>query len=299
MPGARTMAMVLLAFALAPGPGASADEPRTTAREGFARLVASTTPDGDPGHPEAWPEALVGKRDGYRGRIDLERWRREGAARLAAAKVLAVREDGDFALVRVATAKGEAEVPLRRSGASWVLDAPVEWLVKGKDLDAANGRRPATVRLTARTTNGAYGTSAFSFAHVTQDPEACLNRMDLWYCHNGDLHASGRSAVTEAESGSLARAREIPVAAAWERVIRPRKDGVYLLRARRDGHRDFWVRFRVTGLSPAELTLEWNLLSLGEGAPASIAKEQPWKQADPSPGRPGADGYDGLCGRHG
>ncbi len=295
--GGRTRFGCTLGLALVLVPLADAKERGPDAKQGYRDLVALTTPDGAPANPAAWPAALVEGRDWPGTPEQIAAWRAEGVRRLAAAHVLKVREVEDAALVRVRFADGEAEVPMRLADGRWVLAAPREYLVRGAALDAANGRAPATLRLTARSTSGAYGTSAFSFAHVTQDPQQCLNRMDVWYCHNGDLHASGGSQIVELGKGSLAKPPALPVRAAWQRTVAARKGFAYLLNARASGQRDFFVHLAVVAAGPEAVQIEWKLLSLGEGAPASIHEAQPWRPLDPHMGQPGANGCDGLCGR--
>lgn len=294
--GHRGLVLLLVLSAAAT---ALAKDRRPEPRDGFRDAVAVVTPSGEPAHPECWPEELVARRD-WRGTPEqVSAWRRDAVARLASAQVKKVRPDGERALVRVRYARGEAELPLSWSEARWVVDAPEEWLVRGTGLDDANGSRPASLRLTARTTGGPYGTSAFSFAHVTQDAELCLNRLDLWYCHNGDLHVVGDGGLVEIGKGRLGKADEIPAGAVWDGTVHPRKGFVYVLHALRRGHRDFFVRLRVTALAAEAVELEWELLSLGEGAPKTIHEAQPWQASEPGMGKPGTDGCAGLCGKNG
>jgi hypothetical protein len=279
---------------------ALAKEERIPAKEGYRRLVAVTTPDAAPAHPEAWPASLVEHRD-WRGTPEqIDAWRGEGLARLSGAKLGRVEEAEDRAFVHVREAMGEAIVPLRWNADHWELAAPMEWIVKGAALDAANGDGPATVRLTARTTNDPYGSSAFSFAHVTQDPEQCLNRMDLWYCHNGDLHVVGDGGFLDRGRQRLSKAGDLPFGEEeeWSRIVPAREGHLYVLHAASHRDRDFFVALRLKNATKEAVELEWKLLSLGEGAPASIHEAQPWKPVDENMGLPGADGTAGRCGRN-
>ena len=297
VPGRGIVGTALFLGALAAG--ALAKDARPSARDGFTSLVAIVTPSGEAAHPEAWPEALVSHRDWRGAPEQVQAWRREGVARLAAAEVLKVREDHDDAYVRVRLADGEAEVPLRWTAGRWALGAPREWLVRGAALDAANGEAAATIRLAAFTDPDSYGPSAFSFTYVTQDPKACLNRMDVWYCRNGDLHRAGDGGFQDLGRGRLEKAGTIGLGGPWTDTVRPRKGGLYVLHVRRPGRTDFFVRLRATAVSREEVSFEWSLLSLGDGAPASIHEAQPWHATDPNVGEPGADGAPGLCGTGG
>lgn len=287
--------MLLLGLAIAP----LAKERRLDPKEGFRRLLAATTPDGNAAHPEAWPASLVERRDWRCTPEQVDAWRREGIARLSATTIRKVRELGDRAYVWVAGPAGEAVVPLRWNADHWELAAPTEWLVKGDALDAANGKEPASVRLTRRTASGPYGTSAFSFAHATQDPEPCLNRMDVWTCHNDDLHVLGDGRIVDLGRKRLSGVKDLPLDARdWSRTAPAQKGHAYVVHCVRPGQRDFFVALRLEAISPEGFEMSWNLLSLGEGAPASIHAPQPWTPIDDGMGLPGADACAGLCGRN-
>lgn len=157
--------------------------------------------------------------------------------------------------------------------------------MKGKSLDRANGKKPQKVHLTARTTNGEYGKSAYSFAHVTQDPEASKNRMEIWYCHNGDLHLSGEDVAIE-DDGK----KGIPLGE-WKELVHPSEGATYVVRSRHPERRDFYVRLKAVVVKPEAVDLEWSLLTTGWNSPPNIHEEQPLVSQE------GKDGADGLCGK--
>jgi hypothetical protein len=286
----KTIAIALFGVVLATtGTPASGGE-RPKAAEGFAKIQKAEEAD----FPTVLPDALVAKRSGWDA-AKTAAWRRDFAVALARTTVKDAREAEDRAIVRLTGGeKGEtAELPLRFDGSRWIVATSQPHVVEGGSLDRANGPKAAKLRLTARTTNGPYGESAFSFAHVTADPKKSANRMDLWYCHNGDLHGAHDSQLAEAGKTPLAKLASIPLEAKWDDVVTPKKDGTYVLHAFGEGRRDFYVRFRVTALSAKAVEIEWQLLGTGYGSPPSIHAENPLQTGD------GEDGYDGLCGKNG
>jgi hypothetical protein len=299
---ARIAAAVVLLAALR---SAEADAPPKPA-EGFAKIqdVAARAAD----EPEAtasdlaamFPADLVESRFPWSPGRTVE-WRKAFAARLGRAKVIGIRGAGDKAIVRIAgrDAGEEAELPIQRAGDRWSVAASEEHVVKGKALDGANGRKPAKLRLTARTTNGPYGGSAFSFAHVTSDPEKSKNRMDVWYCHNGDLHAAADCEVAEAGKLSLDKIASIPLEAKWSDHVTPAKGSSYVIHCYRKGKRDFFVKLKVTALSAQAIEMDWQILGTGFASPAGIHEPQPWTRPPGNEGEEGADGADGLCGKNG
>ncbi|MEE8107325.1 MAG: hypothetical protein V3T86_17450 [Planctomycetota bacterium] len=220
------------------------------------------------------------------------------AAQLAQATVLKIKEKGDTAVVQFrATDAARTDVRelflcYERDG--WKLASTASFLTAGASLAKRNGKQPASARLEMRTTNGAYGASAYSFAHVTGDAQACKNRVDLWFCHNRDFHAS-RGAIVSLGKKARGRVKGIPVGAAWGSTAPMKKGHTYVLRCGPNKRRDFFVVFTVKSFKKDVVAIEWTLLSDGLNAPPSTQK--PYLD-NINPGD-GADGSDGLCGKHG
>ncbi len=222
-------------------------------------------------------------------------WRAGWVKRLGAWKITDAPKVGDSgALVRCtdAAAGEDHQMLLAWRGGQWVLDVGDPWLVKGKALDAVRGSSPAKLRLEPRTAKDAYGKSAFSFAHVTADPALCLNRMDVWFCKSGWLHASGDSKVAAISKADFAKLEGIPADAAFGGQAKPAKGDVLVVRCARHGHRDFYVKAHVTAVGAKGLDLEWTVLAAGFGSPPGLKGPYPLKSND------GADGTDALCNPH-
>lgn len=239
------------------------------------------------------PESVLG-RHAARDPMQVETWRQELSHELATAKLVAAREKGDDAVVRFTEKEGPAELELavRFVGDAWVAAAARTQVVKSKDLDQRNGKAPAHLTLAARTSNEGYGKSAFSFTHVTADPEQCKNRMDLWYCHNGDLHAVHQGLFADLGKEKLDKATGLPLGVTWQHTFAPKKGNVYVLHCVSEERCDYYVKLLVTDVKADAVSIDWNLLSAGWNAPAGIAAPQPLQSND------GADGADGLCGKN-
>jgi hypothetical protein len=262
-----------------------------SAKKGFARIQETPAEDLD-ALRALYPSSIVER--SLRTPAEQDAWRTALHARLKKVQVLGARESVGLARVRVRDEGGAtAEIPLRYDDGQWVLDTAREQVIEGGSLEKANGEEPATVTLTTRRTNDAYGTSAFSFAHVTRKDTECLNRMDVWYCHNHELHFSGGGGAILTKAKALAKVKEVPMDVEWQPFVTPKKGQVYVIHARRPGHRDFYVRARILSVGEHGIELEWNLLSTGEGSPPSIHEASPIQSND------GADGTDGLCGKGG
>ncbi|MHC4730701.1 MAG: hypothetical protein ACYS6Z_08940, partial [Planctomycetota bacterium] len=211
---------------------------------------------------------------------------------LQAALITNVRQKGSEAAATLKTRadvknRVEREVLLRREGGRWRIASGRTYVV------ASDMGKPAKARLTMRTTNGAYGTSAYCFTYVTGDAALCKNRMDIWFCHNEDFHAGKEGRVAHLGKVSLKNVTRVPLGLAWSRTIAVRKGHTYVLHCRDPRDRDFFVKFKVTRLKRGIVQLEWALLARGYGAPRNIHEAQPLLSND------GADGYDGLCGKNG
>ncbi|MHC4547766.1 MAG: hypothetical protein ACYTEZ_03230 [Planctomycetota bacterium] len=286
-----------VAFTLAVAAGllegqARAGEP--SAEEAFAEMKELARRPDNPAFRALFVADAFERAPGARA----DEMRRALADVLVKGRLSRVREKGGEAVVVVRTqddetAKGAREIRLRRESGRWLLAAGRSYVVAGARLKARQGRKPAKVHLTMRTTNGPYETSGYCFTYVTGDARLCKNRMDLWFCHNQDFHARGAGRVADLGKVPLAKVTGIPVGLAWERTIAARKGHAYVLHCRDGRDRDFFVKFRVTALRRGIAELEWTLLSEGFGAPATIHSAQPLQTRD------GADGTDGLCGKHG
>lgn len=284
------LAVLLLASAT------RAEEGRTSARPsaevGFAALRKAVAEKDEATVAACLPSKLV---EGWpdAAKDDAKAWRAALASRVAAGTVEAVQESGDGATARWST-KGPAatwELALRYDGTRWAVAHPWAYCVAGGDLAKANGRGPARQKLKVRTKDDAYGASAFSFAHVTQDPRQCANRMQVWYCAGGHLHGAGGTMLTPLKDAKDLQALQ-GLGGGGDSMdqVTPRARAIYLVRCQRAGRHDFHVGLQVTALSSAELEFDWKLLAIGTGAPASIRSPQPLPPGD------GADGCDGNCG---
>lgn len=290
--GTRTIASVLGVLLALAAPLATAGG-RPSAKDGFKALVERTTPGDTPAHPEALPKDLA-PREAQRDEAALAAWRRETVIRLGKAAVKAVREKGDRALVHAELDGETVEIPLRWDGARWALDAPQEYVVTPATLGKANAAGALRVSLDMRKTNGAYGGSAYAFTWMSKDAEAVKNRVDVWYCHNGDLHVSGEGEIADVGGIALAKAARIPVEAAWsDGSVKPQKGRTYVVRCRRLNSHDYYVALRVEKVTPTGLEFTWTLLALGAGGPKAL--DAPAPPPDPLDG---ADGFDGLCGKN-
>lgn len=265
---------------------------RPTARSGFEALRKAAADKDDPTLLRCLPAALVAKWPEL-AKDDARPWRTALAGRIAEGTVVGVRESGDDAVARwkTATPAAEFELFMRLDGGHWVASSPWAWSVAGGDLAKANGKGPAKASLDARTSKGAYGPSAFSFAHVTKDPKQCKNRMDVWYCTAGHLHGSGGSMISPLEAKSLDAVDGIPRGGDSMDQVEPRGGKVYAVHCAREGRKDFHVVLQVKAVSASELAFEWRLAAAGFGAPANIHRPQPLVSND------GEDGWDQYCGK--
>jgi hypothetical protein len=265
-----------------PGAAQAFRDLQKAAAAGDAKVLEAALPDAE-------GEAAAGK-----GREAIAAWRKGLAEALAAAKDPVVREAGDDAVARWKdpAGGGDREIPLRWRDGRWTAAAAAPFAVSGAALDAARGRAPLAAALSARKENGPYGTSAYSFAHCTGKAADCRNRMDLWYCHNGDLHRTGDTVLARLKGKRLEDAAGIPVGVAWKETLAPAAGGVYAVRCRRRGERDFYVKLRVKAMTPDRLDLEWTLLASGPGAPGDL------RAPKPPPADAAEAAYDGLCARN-
>jgi len=219
---------------------------------------------------------------------------RDLGTQLAGAACLDAREEGEEAVLSFRTRDDRSatrELLLRKEDGQWRVAAPRSYAVAGDALAARCGRKAPRLTLRMRKDNGPYGESAFSFTHVTADPEQCKNRMDVWFCHNGDLHAASASVIADLGKGSLSKVKAIPAGAAWKDCVAAVKGHAYVLHCRHADRMDFYVKLVVREVKADRVELEWSLLSDGLGCPPDIHAPQPLVSND------GADGCDGLCGK--
>ncbi|MHC4817001.1 MAG: hypothetical protein ACYTF8_02910 [Planctomycetota bacterium] len=274
-----------LAFVLLAGPGQAED--RETAKEAMTRIQEAAARPGA-GFRELFTNDAFGKAR----KEQAEKQRLALAKTLQAALVTNVRQKGAEAIATVKTPADvknriARELLLRREGSQWRIASGRAYILPG------HTGKPGKARLTMRKTNGPYGTSAYCFTYVTSDPALCKNRMDLWFCHNGDFHTGREGRITDLETVSPKNVKSVPLGLEWKRTIAARKGHTYVLHCRDSRDRDFFVKFKVTKLRRGIAQLEWSLLARGYGAPESIHEAQPLLSND------GADGCDGLCGKNG
>ncbi len=224
------------------------------------------------------------------------RLRAKLASELAQATTLKVTERDDSAVVRFRSATDKQnevrELLLEHDGTKWFIASATGFPVSGKALEERRGNKKAKVRLKERTQNATYGASAYSFTHVTGDANQCKNRMDVWFCHNGDFHAT-RGTITDLGKTSWNKIKGIPVRSDFGTEAHAAKGHSYVLRCGPNAHRDFFVLFKVKKLKKGIVELEWTILADGLNAPSNIHKLFPCMSSD------GADGCAGLCGKNG
>ena len=275
-------------------PGGSETGARPTAEAGFAAIQAAASSVDTPVLEKCLPAKLVAKWTVH-AKDRAGPWRADFAGVLSRVVPTGVRESGDAAFARWTYGAPPAtwELPLAFDGTRWNVDAPWAYVVAGGVLARANAKGLARVKLTARRENGPYGTSAFSFTHVTQDPAQCKNRMDVWYCHNGDLHFRGETKAAATEFADLSKPDGIPSDLVWKSTLAARAGTVYAVHCLRPDRMDFYATMRVTSCSAGAAEFEWRLLAAGPNAPVSIVKPQPLTTKDAD------DACDGLCGKSG
>lgn len=237
--------------------------------------------------PLAEPLLGLGEKILLRDVKEVLEWRRSLGSLAASSMFVEERKTGDQGVVRFRTAPGEEhEFLFEGKAGSWSLASPVAYGVLGKSLSAVNGEGPVGARL-AVLTDGTLGKRAFSFAHVSRNPLDCQS-MDIWYCHNGDLHLSHPSQgarIARVSAKSISEVVGIPVGVAWRDHIAPEAGGVYVLRCRLTRSHDFFVKAIVTRVDEEMVVLEWEILGSGFGSPPSIRKVYPKNPLSGSPTR--------------
>ena len=285
----RLALLLLCAAAIAAG----ADE-RPSAKDGFAKIQDAAAKKDPELLDVLLPSKFVeGRRDSNAEAV--KSWREGFALSLASAKLLDAREDGDDALVQLQIGDNVAILPLHFGGSRWVVAAAQAYVTKGKALSRTNGTAPVPVKLGMRTTNSAYGDTAFSFGHVTSDASICKNRMDVWFCHNGDLHGARNATIADVGATTRAAVEWLPAARTLQREAHAVPGHAYVVHCWDDrGDEDFYAKLAVSGVGADSVAFTWQVLALGPGAPPSIKKPNPVDPKD----RTGADGCDGLCGKN-
>jgi len=276
--------------ALAVPPAAAKDEARPTAEEGVAAIVAAARAADAEALARALPDSVV--RRVFRTAEALASWRAGMTEAFTAATVEDVRESGDDAVVRMAADGRTFELPLRFAGGHWHVASPWAYDVAGARLAEARGPRPATVALAVRNEDRQWRGTAYSFAYATDDPEHCKNRMNVWLCHCGALHAnSGDSRIADiGRSRALDTKGGIPLGATWAGKATAAAGHSYVVHCVRDDTFDFYAILRVEKLTDAGAEIRWTLLTGGRGAPRSIHSPQRDESND------GGDGAPGICG---
>lgn len=285
-------AVLAAALAARADDGGAAATGRPSPEAGFAALQQAGLSGDAEALKKLYPESVV--RDWSTLAKDKGvAWRRDFAENLSKVTLTSSRTSGDTALVRWFWGMPQAthELPLAWDGERWRVDAPWPYCVGGGALSAANAAGRATVKLTARTKPGPYGTSAFSFTHVTQDPAQCGNRMEVWYCHNGDLHFSRGVVAAATDRKDVTEFDGIPTDLVWKGTHPARRGTVFALHCVHADRMDYYAAMKVLSATGATCEFEWRLVAAGAAAPKSIAKPQPLVSED------GPDGDDGLCGK--
>ena len=126
---------------------------------------------------------------------------------------------------------------------------------------AAEPAPPTEVTLTKRSSNGPYGTSAYSFRLASQDQTVHHNYVDLVFNGCGQLHINPvggmKSRITDLGTGSLEAGGEPSATAKWyNRSIVPQAGHVYHQEIK-DERQSFAVRFVVTEADADKLKLRW------------------------------------------
>jgi len=267
------------------------DPPRVKAEEGFA-LIQAAIADGSPKEVQ-WvvpTDAVIGQ---MKTLDEVRAWRAQVVETLKGVKTQKARESGDDAAAQYVSRSGDAvmEIALHYAEGRWYVSGRTAYEVAGRALAATCGKKPARVELDMRTRNDQWQGTAVSFAYASKDTESCKNRMDVFFCHNGDLHAV-RGRIADLGKGKLPRNGGIPLGVEWQQKVPATKGHSYAVHCSRRGRSDFYAGFTVKKVSDDGVQLQWTLLAVGFGAPASI--HEPSAATD----RDGADGAPGLCGRN-
>jgi hypothetical protein len=223
---------------------------------------------------------------------DGKAWRAALAAQIAEGTVEKVTESSDDAIARwkAGTPPTTWALRLRRDGGVWIAASPWAYGVAGGTLAKANGAKPARVKLKMRTDKDKYGPSAWSFTHVTADPEKCLNRLDVWYCSAGHLHGHD-AMISPIQGNDLAAIEGLQPGGDWMDQANPKEGKLYVVDCKSADRSDFQVVLQVVEVKGSALEFDWRLVAAGKNAPADIHKVQPLVSND------GPDGVDGWCGK--
>ncbi|MGQ0613664.1 MAG: hypothetical protein ACT4PV_08010 [Planctomycetaceae bacterium] len=213
--------------------------------------------------------------------VDVNVLRQTLAEEISLAVVRDVRERAGEAVLRFSLPGDslEKEILLSRTARGWVVTSGRAFTVNGPSLARARGPHPARIRLEARAAPDAYGGSGYSFILVTGSPGDSGNRIDLWACANGELHATGNNRIAPLGEGSLARVRGLPLDPAWQETSAVEAGRLYLVHVRTRA--DFYVLLQVTGALPGLVEADWTLLTDGWNAPRSIHELQRLPMAVP------------------
>jgi hypothetical protein len=264
-----------------------------SAEEGFAELQALVASDELPDLETILPASAFEPWEDQ----DLDALRAQLVQELREASVVEVREERGRAVARfrMPEDKTQRELPLRLSREIWHVDAARSFPLDGGDLEKRKGRKPSRAKLTMRTENGPYVDCALSLVHASDDAELCGQRMDLWYCHNGDLHGTAGNRIADLGKQTLKKAKELPVTPDWRGTQALQEKHSYLVRCQSRGRADFFAVIYVKKLKKQTAELEWTLLTGGFGVPDSIARPQlPSAKELLAP-----DPVEGLCGKNG
>ncbi|MFT7463962.1 MAG: hypothetical protein ACI9EF_002310 [Pseudohongiellaceae bacterium] len=213
------------------------------------------------------------------------------------AQVVSIQEAEGRAVVRFQRAdeEFEREIPLRVAGDTWQVAAPRSYPVSGAELKKRQGRKPAKAKLVMRTENIPYSDCALSFVYATDDPDECANRMDLWYCHNSDLHGIGGNRIADLGEIKIKKVMGLAVAPDWGKTVQLKEKHSYLVHCQSHARSDFFVVLYVKKQKRDTADIEWTLLTGGLAAPPAISSPQSIASDSPVPSEP----FAGLCGKNG
>ncbi len=206
--------------------------------------------------------------------VDVNVLRQTLAEEISLAVVRDARERAGEAVLRFSLPgeSVEKEILMSRTARGWVVTSGRAFTVNGPALARLRGPHPVRIRLEARAAPESYGNSGYSFTHVTGNPGDCGNRIELWACTNGELHATGKNRIAPLGEGSLARVRGLPLDPSWQETAAAKEGQLYLVHLRT--RQDFYVLLQVTGALPGLVEADWTLLTDGWNAPRSIHELQ-------------------------
>ncbi|RKY17475.1 MAG: hypothetical protein DRQ55_15675, partial [Planctomycetota bacterium] len=114
--------------------------------------------------------------------------------------------------------------------------------------NAVPAEKGTRVTLHRRGDNEAYGRSAYSFRHISQDIDEHRNEVDVVFNNCGNLHISaggGTNRVARVSAKSLAKLVKLPTGGWSTGCFSPEKSALYVMEIK-DARQTFFVKLRVT-----------------------------------------------------